>query len=429
VFPPGKGKWYDPFSDAGRKTYWSQISRELFSLGFDGWWLDAPEPELSGNWGEFRNFRTSAGPGAQVFNAYLLMHSSGIYQGQRAQTDDNRVVILTRSAYAGQQRNSAITWSGDIGSSWQVLRAQVPAGLNFSVSGIPYWNTDIGGFSGVRNPSDPRYAEIFTRWFQYGSFCPMFRVHGSAPASGTGPGKEFWRFDAATQKILRTYDDVRYRLMPYTYSVAWQVTSAGATIMRPLMMDFSDDKEALSVGNQYLFGPAIMVNPVTMPSAMTRSVYLPGKGNWFDFWTGKTQSGGQRIDAPCPIETMPLFVRAGSIVPMGPLVQYVAEKPADPIEIRVYRGADGAFTLYEDEGDTYHYEKGVYATIPLTWNEAAQTLTIGGRKGEFPGMLKERTFNVMFVGEGHGVGVEPVTLADQLVKYAGDAVTVKAPAA
>ena len=231
-----------PFSAEGRRIYWKQVSSELFSLGFDGWWLDAPEPELAGKWGEFRDFRTSAGPGAQVFNAYPLMHSTGIYQGQRAQTDQQRVVILTRSAYAGQQRNSAITWSGDIGSSWKIFRNQIPAGLNFSMSGIPYWNTDIGGFN--YKPTDPGYPEIFARWFQFGSFCPMFRVHGASPNGGTGQGKEFWRFDESIQKIWRTYVDLRYRLMPYTYSVAWQVTSAGSSFMRPLVMDFADDPQA-----------------------------------------------------------------------------------------------------------------------------------------------------------------------------------------
>jgi alpha-D-xyloside xylohydrolase len=425
VFPPGKGKWYDPFADKGRELYWKQISAEIFSKGFDGWWLDAPEPELSGKWGEFRTFRTAAGPGAKVFNAYPLMHSTGIYQGQRAQTDQQRVVILTRSAYAGQQRNSAITWSGDIGSGWQDLRNQIPAGLNFSVSGIPYWNTDIGGFSGVNDPSDPHYAEIFTRWFEFGSFCPMFRVHGSAPAGGTGPGKEYWRFDTATQAIWRTYVDLRYRLMPYTYSVAWQVTSAGSTIMRPLVMDFANDKEVLNVGDQYLFGPAIMVSPVATEGATSRSVYLPGKGKWYDFWTGRTEPSGRHIDAAAPVETMPLYVRAGSIVPMGPKIEYVGEKPADPIELRIYRGANGTFTLYEDEGDSYRYEKGIYATIPINWDEATQTLTLGERKGEFPGMLKRRTFHVVFVRENHGTGVGVSDRTDRSVQYSGHAVSVK----
>ena len=419
VFPPGQGKWYDPFAPQGRDIYWRQISSEIFSKGFDGWWLDAPEPELSGKWGEFRTFRTSAGPGARVYNAYPLMHSTGIYQGQRAQTDDQRVVILTRSAYVGQQRNSAVTWSGDIRSTWEVLRDQIPAGLNFSVSGIPYWNTDIGGFFSDANPSDPKYAEIFARWFEFGSFCPMFRVHGSAPDGGTGPGKEFWRFDDATQSIWRTYANLRYRLMPYMYSVAWQVTSSGGSIMRPLVMDFAGDKQVLDIGDQYLYGPAIMVNPVTTQGATTRSVYLPGRSNWYDFWTGGTEASGRSIDAPAPLDRMPLYVRAGSIIPMGPLLQYVGEKPADPIDLRVYRGANGAFTLYEDEGDTYHYEKGVYATIPITWNEATHALTIGARKGSFPGMLRKRTFNVVFVSASHGNGVEVTNHPDRTIQYSG----------
>jgi alpha-D-xyloside xylohydrolase len=425
VFPPGQGKWYDPFSPAGRDLYWKQVSAEIFAKGFDGWWLDAPEPELSGKWGEFRNFRTSAGPGARVFNAYPLMHSTGIYQGQRAQTDRQRVVILTRSAFAGQQRNSAITWSGDIGSTWKVFRDQIPAGLNFSVSGIPYWNTDIGGFSGVRNPSDPKYAEIFARWFEFGSFCPMFRIHGSAPDGGTGIGKEFWRFDPATQSIWRTYDDLRHRLMPYTYSVAWQVTHNGASIMRPLVMDYATDPQVLTIGDQYLFGPSIMVNPVTTQGATSRTVYLPGRTSWFDFWTGNYEAAGRSIEAAAPVQTTPLYIPAGSILPLGPTMQFIGEKAADPIELRIYRGANGSFTLYEDEGDTYYYEKGVYATISIDWNEAAQTLRIGERKGAFPGMLKDRTFNIVLVSLNHGVGVAPTAAPDRTVHYSGHSIAAK----
>jgi alpha-D-xyloside xylohydrolase len=254
----------------------------------------------------------------------------------------------------------------------------------------------------------------------------MFRVHGSSPQSGTGPGKEFWRFDDATQKIWRKFVDLRYRLLPYTYSVAWQVTTAGSTIMRPLVMDFPDDPKVLDIGSQYLFGPSIMVNPVTTQGATTRSVYLPGKNSWTDFWTGKTQSPGQTINAPAPLDTLPLFIRSGSIIPMGPFLQYSSEKPADPIELRIYRGADGAFTLYEDQGDTYNYEKGIYATIPITWNDATQTLTIGDRKGEFPGMLKDRTIDIVFVSENHGVGVGLSDRIDQSVKYSGKAISITA---
>jgi alpha-D-xyloside xylohydrolase len=426
VYPPGQGQWYDPFSSKGREIYWKQIRDQLFAKGVDGWWLDAPEPEIDGM--AFRTYTTGAGPGYEVYNAYPLMHSTGIYQGQRAATDERRVVILTRSAYAGQQRNSAITWSGDIQATWQVLRNQIPAGLNFSLSGIPYWNTDTGGFFGNRSagngdPANPQYRELFSRWFQFSAFCPMFRVHGSY---GLNPGKEFYRFDEKTQGILRAYLDLRYRLLPYIYSIAWQVTSNGSTFMRPLIMDFPKDQQVQSIGDQYLFGPSIMVIPVTAAGAATRSLYLPAGGApWYDFWTGATSAAGQRIEATAPVETLPLFIRPGSIIPLGPFLQYSNEKPADPIELRIYCGANGAFTLYEDEGDSYRYEKGIFATIPFAWDDAAKTLTIGPRKGDFPGMLKKRTFNVVLVKDKHGNGTAVVEKPDQVVKYSGTEVKVR----
>jgi alpha-D-xyloside xylohydrolase len=398
VFPKGQGKWYDPFSPEGRRIYWRQISKNIFSHGVDGWWLDASEPELSGKWGEFRDFKTAAGPGATVFNAYPLMHTTGVYQGQRAETSAKRVFILTRSAYAGQQRNAAVTWSGDIQGNWDVFKKQIPAGLNFTASGIPYWNTDIGGFFGG-DPADPKYAELFTRWFQFGAFCPMFRVHG------TGKPKEIWRFDDATQEVMKKYIILRYRLLPYIYSVAWRVTRDGYTMMRALPMDFRADKNALAISDEYMFGPAFLVAPVTEPKATMRKVWLPAGTSWVNFWTGDELDGGREIETPAPLDQMPLFVRAGSIVPLGPSVQYASEKPADPIELRVYPGADGAFTLYEDEGDNYNYERGVFTTIPISWNDKAQMLTIGGRAGEYPGMLKARTFRVVWVAENHGAGI------------------------
>lgn len=426
VSPPGQGQWYDPFATAGRELYWKQIRDQLFAKGVDGWWLDAPEPEINGM--QFRTYQTPMGPGYTVYNAYPLMHSTGIYQGQRATTDEKRVVILTRSAYAGQQRNSAITWSGDIQGSWQVFKNQIPAGLNFSLSGIPYWNTDTGGFFGNRsagngNPQNPAYQEIFSRWFQFSAFCPMFRVHGSY---GLNPGKEIWRFDDKTQNIMRQYLDLRYRLLPYLYSVAWDVTANGQSFMRPLVMDFAHDPQAINIGSEYLFGPSILVTPVTTQGATTQAVYLPaGKGSWVNFWTGASSAGGQSVDTAAPIETLPLYIRPGSLIPMGPFLQYSNEKPADPIELRIYPGADGTFTMYEDEGDSYRYEKGAYATIPLKWNDAAKTLTIGARKGEFPGMLKEHTFNVVVVRENHGQGIAAVDSPDKVVKYSGTELTVK----
>jgi alpha-D-xyloside xylohydrolase len=411
VFPPGKGQWYDAFNPVARNLYWRQISRPLFADGLDGWWLDASEPELSGNWGEYRDFKTAAGSGAKVFNAYPLLHTTGVYEGQRAEHSDQRVFILTRSAYAGQQRNAAVTWSGDIHGTWDVFARQIPAGLNFSLSGIPYWNTDTGGFFSGK-PSDPKYAELFTRWFQFSAFCPMFRVHG------TGNAKEMWHFNEATQKILIHYDQLRYHLLPYIYSVAWKVTSEGYTMMRPLVMDFRHDTNTFNIADQFLLGPALLVNPVIEPGANSRNVYLPAGANWTDFWTGQTYAGGQTISAVAPIETMPLFARAGSILPCGPAIEY-AMQSVDPMELRVYRGADGAFALYEDEGDNYHYEKGIHATIPISWDEAKHTLTIGKRQGHFPGMLKRRTFRIVWVSPDHGTGIPSTEKADAVVSYNG----------
>jgi alpha-D-xyloside xylohydrolase len=418
VYPKGRGRWYDPFSAAGRRVYWKQISEQLFSRGVDGWWLDASEAELSGKWGEFRGFNTADGPGAKVFNAYPLMHTTGVYEGQRAGTSAKRVFILTRSAYAGQQRNAAVAWSGDIQGNWDVFRKQIPAGLNFTASGIPYWNTDIGGFFGG-NPADPKYAELFTRWFQFGAFCPMFRVHG------TSQPKEMWRFDEATQNILIACDRLRYHLLPYIYSVSWQVTDQGYTMMRPLVMDFRADTNVFSIPDQFLFGPALMVCPVTQAKAVNRNVYLPAGTAWTDFWTGKTQPGGQILETASPIETLPLFVRAGSIIPFGPAIEYAAQS-ADPMELRVYPGADGSFTLYEDEGDNYNYERGVRATIPISWDEKSKTLTLGKRSGKFPGMLKQRTFRIVFVSPGHGVGGSVTEKADIEVIYTGLALKISA---
>lgn len=421
VYPAGQGRWYDPFSAAGRRLYWRFVADKLFSRGFDGWWMDASEPELGGHWGEMRDVQTGAGPGALVFNAYPLMHAAGVYQGQRAATTGKRVFILTRSAFAGSQRNAAVTWSGDTRGTWDIFREQIPAGLDFSITGIPYWNTDIGGFFGG-DPADPHYAELFTRWYQFGAFCPMFRIHG------TGKPKEIWRFDPATQRILIRYDRLRYHLLPYLYSVAWRVTHDGYTMLRPLVMDFRTDPAVRAITDQFLFGPALMANPVTSPGVSTRPVYLPATTSWTDFWTGQSYAGGIVLQAPAPVERMPVYVRAGSIVPYGPERQYAAQDPDAPLELRVYPGADGDFTLYDDEGDNYDYEHGAYATIPLHWDDAHRTLTIGAQRGEYPGMPRTRVFRVVFVAPGHGVGVASTAVPDQQVRYEGKEVTVSAPA-
>jgi alpha-D-xyloside xylohydrolase len=358
------------------------------------------------------------GNGARYANEFPLLTTTAVYEGQRAASDQKRVFILSRSGFAGIQRNSATVWSGDVHSNWETFRRQIPAGLNYSVSGNPYWTTDIGGFVDG-NPDDPAYQELYVRWFQFGVFCPIFRAHGTR----TTNQNEIWSYGPETQKILAAYDELRYRLMPYIYSLAWKTTSEGYTIMRPLVMDFRDDARAQDIPDQYLFGPAILVNPVSEPGATSRHIYLPN-ATWYDFWTGATTQGPRAIDAPSPLDRLPLFVRAGSILPLGPDLEYAAEKAADPTEIRVYRGANGSFILYEDENDNYNYEKGARATILFTWDDATHTLSIGDRVGTFPGMLASRTFRVVFVSENHGTGGALAQTADKTVTYAGKQVTV-----
>jgi alpha-D-xyloside xylohydrolase len=423
VLSDGKTYYYDPFKADGRSLYWQQMNTALFSKGVDGWWLDATEPELNTNWGEFRTFQTGAGQGATVFNAYPLMTTTAVHDGQRATTSDKRVFILTRSAYSGQQRNGAVTWSGDITGDWSTFKRQIPAGLNFSLSGIPYWTTDTGGYflSSLGGPGSAPYTELFERWFQFAGFCPIFRTHG------TGADRNVYSFGSPAQAVLLGVDQLRYRLLPYIYSTSWKVTHEAYTMMRALVFDFPSDPMALNVPDQYMFGPAILVNPVSDAGATSRSVYLAANTTWYDFWTGATLQGGQRMTAAAPIDHIPLYVRAGSILPMGPIVQYTTEKPADPVELRVYRGADGSFTLYEDENDNYDYEKGMFATIPFAWNDAAKTLTIGARQGSFPGMLMSRTFRVVFVAQDHGAGSSETVTVDSVIAYTGASVDVHAP--
>ena len=415
TWPPGFGQWYDPFNAAARQVYWEEIATNLFNLGIDGWWFDVSEPELSGNWGEYRNFHTADGPAYTVFNAYPLMHTTTAYVGQRSLTSGKRVFILTRSAWAGQQRNAAVTWSGDINGDFPTLAEQIPAGLNFSISGIPYWTTDTGGFND-NGPTNAAYDEVFTRWFQFSTFCPLLRIHGNN-------NKALYLFSSPYFSVLTNYDQLRYHLVPYLYSVSWMVAQAGYTMMRPLVMDFQQDTNVFNIPDQYMFGPALMACPVTVAGAAKRNVYLPAGAAWYDFWTGLTNAGGQTIAALAPLQTMPLYVRAGSIVPYGPDIQY-ATQTNDPIELRVYRGASGSFTLYEDENDNYNYESGSYATIPITWDEPSQILTIGTRQGSFPGMLTNRTFRVVWVSSGHGVGTGLTPTPDAVVNHSGSTMQI-----
>jgi alpha-D-xyloside xylohydrolase len=412
---------YDATNPEARKQYWANANTALFQKGVDAWWLDTDEPETEGQEDNILTTnKLAVGSGARYANVFPLFHTGGVSDGQRAASDEKRVFILSRSAYAGAQRYGVTAWSGDVLSDWISFQRQIPAGLNYSISGMPYWTTDIGGFISGGNPNDSKFRELFVRWFQFGAFSPIFRVHGTREPDEN----ELWSYGPEAEKILVDYDTLRYRLMPYIYSEAWQVTSNRGTLMRPLVMDWREDVEAQNIGDEYLFGPAILVSPVYTEGATSRTVYLP-QATWYDFWTGEKIEGGKGIQADAPLSKLPLFVRAGSIVPMGPAMEWTTEKPADPIELRIYPGADGDFTFYEDENDSYRYEKGAHATIAMHWDDAAKTLTLGAREGSFPGMLVERTFRLVLVGKDHGVGIGESAAAEAVVKYKGEKLAVK----
>ena len=589
-------KYYDAFNPAANKLYWKYLKNGLFSKGLDGWWIDSTEPDVvnamtkeSSEYELKKMGRNYLGSWARYLNAFSLVMTDDIYKNWRKETSSKRAYILTRSTFAGQQRNAATTWSGDIGASWKIYRDQISAGINHCMSGIPYWTFDIGAFvlgayGGLfmEGGKDPAYQELYARMFQFGAFCPIFRSHGSETP------REIWEMGEFVDSILKI-DNLRYRLMPYIYSLGWMVTNQDYTIMRGLPMDFSSDEKTYSIDDQYMFGPSIMVCPVTEymyhrppePSELigpqffrttddkpgllakyykdadrkilgkeqidpnidftwytgrpdyvtdstyavtwegylipkesgiyqfhlisydpkhiilngdtlhmvytsveqytqqlrllsgqkyyivvetenrstgaakmrlfwktpsifdkeetkesrekTREVYIPKistvkeglNTGWYDFWTGDTLKGGENIKADAPIEKIPLFIKAGSIIPMGPFIQYSDEKPANPIELRIYPGADGSFTLYEDENDNYNYEKGIYATINFKWNDAEHQLTIGELKGKFPHMLRNRIFNVVIVSKDHGTGVEISSKFDKVIKYRGKEVKIK----
>jgi alpha-D-xyloside xylohydrolase len=423
-FHPAGMALYDAFNPEARKYYWNLMDEALFKIGVDAWWLDTTEPESEGReesvmlHNKVRVDLTTES-GARYANLFPLMTTAAVYQGQRAASDQKRVFILSRSAFAGSQRNAAAVWSGDVNPNWETLRRQIPAGLNYSLSGLPYWTTDIGGFV-VADPQSPAYRELYTRWFEFAVFCPIFRAHGTR----TTNQNEIWSYGPQIQAILARYDRLRYRLLPYIYSVAWKTTSENYTQMRALAMDFRDDPRVLNIGDQFLFGPSLLVNPVTEPGATTRHLYLP-KGNWYSFWTGESVEGGRAIDARAPLEEMPIFVRAGAILPVGPNIEYAQQPSNDPLQLRVYTGADGDFTLYEDDGDTYDYEKGAFATIPIHWNEATHRLIIGARKGSYPGMPQTLPLAVVFVRKGTGIGFEQAKVAPrEVIPYDGRIVEV-----
>src|SRR5581483_10246539 len=410
---------YDATNAEARKFYWHKIDKGLFSIGADAWWMDTTEPETEGQEENILlNHKLAAGSGNRYVNAFPLLDTSGVYEGQRSASDKKRVFILSRSAFAGSQKNAVTAWSGDINSDWFSFRRQIPAGLNFELSGIPYWTTDIGGFV-LGNPTDPGFRELFIRWFQFGTFNPILRVHGTRVPDEN----ELWSYGPEAQRILVNFDRLRYRMLPYIYSLAWKTTSESYTPMRPLVMDFRTDVRAQNIGDQFMFGPAFLVNPVTEPAATTRPLYLP-QAKWYGFWSGAAMEGGRAINPQTSIDQIPLYVRAGSILPLGPEMQWSTEKPEDPIELRVYPGANGDFTLYEDENENYNYEKGLYATIPIHWDDAQRRLTIGDRKGQFPGMLQQRTFQIVISKENHGVGIDKTDQPDKVVQYLGKEITL-----
>ncbi|HLP17488.1 MAG TPA: TIM-barrel domain-containing protein, partial [Bacteroidota bacterium] len=366
--------WLDALNPLARKTHWNALNENLFSLGVDSWWMDATEPENDA----LKGRKTFLGAGDFYRLTYPLFVSQAVYEGQRATTSDKRVAILTRSAFLGQQRYGTINWSGDIGGTWDSYKRQIVAGLNYTITGMPFWTTDIGGFfrPGASQYTDEKYHELLTRWFQWGAFNPIFRIHGYQTET------EPWKYGQKVEDNMRAMLDLRYRLMPYIYSEAWQVTKHGSTIMRPLVMDFKDDTTALKQPYEYMFGTSLLVSPVVEPGVRQWNVYLPHtSGAWYDFWTGKQIDGGRSVQTAAPLEQIPLFVKAGSVIPMGKRIEYTGEKSADTLEVRIYRGADGSFELYEDEGDTYHYEQGAYSLISLKWNETQHTLSIGDRRG------------------------------------------------
>lgn len=404
VGPGYVSTFYDPYSEDARGLFWKQIHEKLFDKGIDAWWLDCTEPDIQSNLSRretiLRQSPTSIGSGARYLNTYSLMNAQGVYESQRETSPDQRVFILTRSAFAGQQRYSAATWSGDVAARWYDLKAQIPAGLNFSISGIPYWTTDIGGFA-----VEPRYEhpnesdleewrELNTRWFQFGAFCPLFRSHGQYPY------REMFHIapdEHPAYQTMLAYDKLRYRLMPYIYSLAGSVTHSDYTIMRALVMDFGHDKKVYNIADAYMFGPALLVNPVFEYKARTRTVYLPSNTGWYALNSGRHFEGGRTIQADAPYTDIPIFVKEGSIIPFGPELQYSDEKPADPIRLYVYTGSSGSFTLYEDENVNFNYEKGLFSTIPFRYSEKDRVLIIGNRQGEFPGMLKTRMFDIVWV--------------------------------
>lgn len=416
--------YYDAHNPKARELYWDMARDSLIKrYGWDAWWVDQCEPDNGLLLDERRKADFWTGKGIDYFNTYSLQHSTGIYRGWRRDIPNKRGFFLLRQTFAGEQRNAAVIWSSDIFCSFDALKSQIPQGINTGVSGIPYWTSDIGGYQyNWKAPdwSKPEFRELFTRWFQFGTFCPIMRIHGKGERAIFSKN-----WDEGTRSILLKYDKLRYRLLPYVYSLAAKTTLENYTMMRSLAFDFRNDTNVYKIPDQYMFGPGFLVCPVTGAGETERKVYLPGSGIWYNFWTGEQSKGGKTIDAAAPIDLMPLYVRAGSIIPMGPDVEYATEKSNKVIELRIYPGADGQFTFYEDENDNYNYEKGEYATFTFTWNNKLKTLSISDTRGDFPGMLRQHSFNVILVNGPHGSGPLNTTAVNKTVNYEGKVISIE----
>ena len=440
-----RGSFYDAYDAGARKMFWRQMDENLYTkykFGIDAWWMDASEPNVrdcTPMWyRKALSGPTALGTSTEYFNAYSIVNADAIYHGQRSVNPNQRVFLLTRSGFAGEQRYSTATWSGDIATRWEDMRAQMTAGLNYSMAGLPFWGMDQGGFcvenryvaaqqefdkTGKENADLKEWRELQARWNQFGCFVPLYRTHGQWPT------REVWNIapaDHPAYKTIVAYDKLRYRLMPYLYSMAGMVHFKDYTMMRGLVMDFNGDDNVYDIKDQWMFGPALMACPVGEYQKYSRNVYLPKQKGWYDFYTGKHYAGGQTIVADAPFDKIPVFVPEGSILPVGPEMEWSDQKKAELIDLYVYAGKDGSYTLYEDEGTNYNYEKGKYAMIDFKYNDAQKTITIAARKGAFDGMLQKRRFNIVLVSDNNQQGISLAKAPKgKMVKYAGKAVTVK----
>ena len=440
-----RGSFYDAYDAGARKMFWRQMDENLYTkykFGIDAWWMDASEPNVrdcTPMWyRKALSGPTDLGTSTEYFNAYSIVNADAIYNGQRSVNPNQRVFLLTRSGFAGEQRYSTATWSGDIATRWEDMRAQMTAGLNYSMAGLPFWGMDQGGFcvenryvaaqqefdkTGKENADLKEWRELQARWNQFGCFVPLYRAHGQWPL------REVWNIapaDHPAYKTIVAYDKLRYRLMPYLYSMAGMVHLKDYTMMRGLVMDFNGDEKVLDIKDQWMFGSALMACPVGEYQKYSREVYLPKQKGWYDFYTGAYHAGGQTIVADAPFDKIPVFIPEGAILPIGPEMQWSDEKKPELIDLYVYAGKDGSYTLYEDEGTNYNYEKGKYAVIDFKYDDARKQVTIGARKGSFDGMLQKRRFNIILVDQKKQQGVNLAkSPKGKVVKYAGQAMTVK----